>query len=195
MMPTGKFASVRPATEVERRLAGLTIIRRGDAARALGVTAESIETWTAAGLLAFQWSGAQRAYTAADLIEFAAVYHSSNGDREYRLLERLTPLGQDDASARSTVLRMINTWHDCETVQQLHDAAGVGPLPPTDDDYTTRKPLDTEDVTCARCGATYSRPIESSARWSLCRSCTSRVRQRAARLAREYMAWRNTAGG
>ncbi len=91
--------------------------------------------------------------------------------------------------ARLAVLRMLAQWHDSPTAQQLHDDAHVRPLPTVRDDHGTRKPADVEEVTCNRCGDVYQRPVDSDARWLLCRRCASTVRQRAARLAREYAAW------
>lgn len=94
-----------------------------------------------------------------------------------------------DDDARAAVLRMLARWHDCPTVQQLHDDAGVRPLPPVRDDHGKRPPAELEEVVCVRCGDTYQRPVESRARWSMCRRCVSTVRQRSARLAREYVGW------
>lgn len=95
----------------------------------------------------------------------------------------------NDDDARQAVLRMLAQWHDSPTAQQLHDDAHVRSLPPTRDDHGTRKRADVEEVTCNRCGDTYQRPVESGARWSMCRRCVSTVRQRAARLTREYVGW------
>lgn len=96
----------------------------------------------------------------------------------------------DHDDTRATVLRMLARWQWCAaTAQELHDAAGVRPLPPTRDDHGKRAPAELEEVECVRCGDTYQRPVESGARWSMCRRCVSTVRQRSARLAREYVGW------
>ena len=96
---------------------------------------------------------------------------------------------RSDDDARTAVLRMLARWGEGPTAQQLHDAAGVRPLPPTRDDHGKRAPAELEEVECVRCGDTYQRPVESGARWSMCRRCVSTVRQRSARLAREYVGW------
>lgn len=97
----------------------------------------------------------------------------------------------DSDAARAAVFRMLLRWNGgVATVQQLHDAACVQPLPPlVERDYSRKTPPESEEVTCNRCGCTYSRPVDSDARWLLCRRCSSYVRQRAARMAREYVAW------
>lgn len=98
-------------------------------------------------------------------------------------------------TARVAVRRMIERWNGgVATVQQLHDDAGVQPLPPfSERDYSRKTPAESEEVTCNRCGCTYSRPVDTDARWLLCRRCSSYVRQRAARIAKEYVAWRQRA--
>lgn len=96
----------------------------------------------------------------------------------------------DPDNTRAAVLRMLARWDGCAaSAQELHDAAGVRPLPPVRDDHGRRAPAEMEDVECIRCGGVYQRPVYSDARWSMCRRCTSVVRQRAARLAREYAVW------
>lgn len=97
----------------------------------------------------------------------------------------------DHDDTRATVLRMLVRWQGCApTAQELHDAAGVRPLPPLRVSRRGRHAAgELEEVVCARCGDTYQRPVDSIARWTMCRRCTSTVRQRAARLAREYVAW------
>lgn len=101
---------------------------------------------------------------------------------------------RSDDDARTAVLRMLARWGEGPTAQELHDAAGVRPLPPLRDDHGGKHAAgELEEVVCARCGDTYQRPVESGARWSMCRRCVSTVRQRSARLAREYVGWR--AGG
>lgn len=95
-----------------------------------------------------------------------------------------------DPDTRAAVLRMLARWDGCAaTAQELHDAAGVRPLPPARNDHGKRAPAELEEVECVRCGDVYQRPVESGARWTMCRRCTSTVRQRAARLAREYVGW------
>ena len=93
-------------------------------------------------------------------------------------------------TARVAVRRMIERWNGgVATVQQLHDDAGVRPLPPIRDDHGKRRPAEMEEATCNLCGESFPRVVDSGARWTMCRRCTSTVRQRAARLAREYVAW------
>ena len=100
---------------------------------------------------------------------------------------------RSDDDARTAVLRMLARWGEGPTAQELHDDAGVRPLPPIRDDHGKRRPAEMEEATCNLCGDTYQRPVDSGARWTMCRRCTSTVRQRSARLAREYVGWR--AGG
>lgn len=189
-MPTGAFATIRPLAEIRRRLAGKSVIYCSTAATALGVSAECVMLWTDAGLLAASRPGKWRTYTAADIIEFAAVFHSSNGNRESRLAERLTPLGRGDDAARATVLRMMEAWHDCETVQELHDAAGIRPIPPREYQREYNTPTDSDAnravaMECSACGVEFVRSARSESTRSTCPACSRRI----SRDVTEFVAW------
>ena len=189
-MPTGAFATIRPLAEVVRRLTRCTTIRRGDAAYALGVSESCIEQWTRDGLLDATRPSGQHIYSALDLLEFAAVFHSSNGNRESRLAERLTPLGRGDDAARATVLRMMEAWHDCETVQELHDAAGIRPIPQREYQREYNTPTDSDAnravaMECSACGVEFVRSARSESTRSTCPACSRRISRDVA----EFVAW------
>ena len=151
-----------------------------DAARMLGVRLETLSDWRASGRIAGTRHKKTYTFTVDALRRLARDLH---GVALYDL--------DDSEAARGAVLRMIERWNGgVATVQQLHDAAGVQPIPPlVERDYSRKTPAESEEVTCNRCGCVYSRPADSDARWLLCRRCSSYVRQRAARLAKEYVAW------
>lgn len=92
------------------------------------------------------------------------------------------------ADARAAVLRMVTDWQGCETVQQLHDAAGVTPLPPVEDDHGGGRRMPTYTTCeCASCGREYQLSSHSTAtNPRLCAVCNRRALDQC----RAWLAWR-----
>lgn len=92
----------------------------------------------------------------------------------------------ESEAARTAVLAMLERWQDCPTIQQLHDAAHVRPLPAyvTRPDYGhgSRPPLPDgyEFAQCDDCGEEYKRAedADDSGLCGNCRRVLTRRRQR-----------------
>ena len=181
-MPSGAILRiVRPLDCIKVDLdAGPDEYRVCDAAAVLGVQQQTLTSWRTSGRVTATRHGRSYVFGRAALWRLAQDVH---GVTVYEL-------DVSDA-ARTAVLRMLARWQGCApTAQELHDAAGVRPLPPLRDDHGGKHAAgELEEVVCARCGDTYQRPVDSGARWTMCRRCVSTVRQRAARLTREYVGW------
>lgn len=180
-MPSGAILRiVRPLDDIRCDLdAGPDEYRARDAAAVLGVQKQTLTSWRTSGRVTATRHGRSYVFSRAALWRLAQDVH---GVTVYEL----------DASdaARAAVLCMLARWQgSAPTAQELHDAAGVRPLPPVRDDHGKRPAAEQEEVICVRCGDVYERPVTSGARWLMCKRCTSTVRQRAARLAREYIGW------
>lgn len=95
---------------------------------------------------------------------------------------------------RTAVQRMIDRWQGCETVQQLHDDAGVTPvsLPEYDHGAGRRRRLPPhEAVVCSRCGREFERVVcEDDAPARLCKGCRVRVGKAVTRQVQAFLAWR-----
>lgn len=66
----------------------------------------------------------------------------------------------------------------------------VGELFPNKVSFLTMWYAELEEVECVRCDDTYQRPVDSIARWMLCRRCASTVRRRAERMVQAFVVWR-----
>ena len=183
----GKPHDLRPLADIRTTLdAGPEWLTSVEAASAVGVCEQSIyDRGNDGSILRAKTHSRRGAYTyhyhRDGIWRLALELHDADADAE---------AFDSSASARAAVLRMMGAWQDCETAQQLHDAAHVQPLPPADDDRGRRRPAQYEAVTCAMCEREFERVVDSQAgQVRLCKHCRSQVGKRAGAQVRAFLAW------
>ena len=85
---------------------------------------------------------------------------------------------------------MVETWQGCETAQQLHDAAGIRPIPPREYQREYNTPTDSDAnravaMECSACGVEFVRSARSESTRSTCPACSKRISRDVA----EFVAW------
>ena len=180
----GKPQALRPLADIRATLdAGPEWLTISQAADAVGVCEQSIYDRGHDGSIL-------RTKTPSRRGPYTYLYHRAGvWAMAIELHDAEAYVFDSSADTRAAVLRMLDTWHDCETVQQLHDAAHVQPLPPIEHATGGHRPQAHEMTSCAMCGDEYERIAGSQApRAHLCKSCRVRVGKRAGAQVRAFLA-------
>jgi hypothetical protein len=148
---------------------GPELLAIAQAASALGVKRRTLATWTSDRKVRHvtqKLPGRGRPSTA---------YHR---DELWRFAQDAWGIEAWNDGALTAVRCMLERWQDCATIQELHDAAGVQPLPAyiTNQSYRrSRKPVlpdGYEFAYCERCGDEFKRQGDADGEeFAICHVC------------------------